>query len=211
MCALDFLLICSVLFGLQPGVQAMGKPPDQPEQLSFMPKLKLKWPGKPSESSQILATRDGEQKHYDAMFADKRPDGVVLFFAAVEEFPEEALKASSAKDLLLAYVFAFRKEETSRKELEHGPKKHPGLEISSQRTSPLGMRFCRRLVVFAGQRIYEISVSSKDKESLERPEVKAFLKSLAIADQSPNPRRFFETAFKLNGPRVCPQRKTPAP
>jgi len=117
-----------------------------------------------------------------AMFADKRPGGLVLFSAFVEEFPEKALMGTSAKDLLAAYVFAFRKDETSRKELEHGPKKYPGLEISRQRTSPLGMRFDRSLVVFAGRRIYDISVSSKDKESLNRPEVKAFVESLIIAD-----------------------------
>ena len=177
--AVNLLLICSVLLGLQPG----GEPSDQPEQLSFNPKLALKWPGKPFESSQVLTTKDGEQKHYSAMFADKRPDGLVLFSAFVEEFPEKALKGTSAKQLLAAYVLAFRKEETSRKELEHGPKKYPGLDITSQHASPSGIRFNRKLVVLAGRRIYCISVDCKDKEFLNRPEVKAFFESLAIADK----------------------------
>src|SRR5258708_10832279 len=107
---------CAVLGGVL-SLPVAAQPPAQQDKLSFNPKLSLKWPGKPSVSDQILTTEVGEVKHYSATYADKQPAGVVLFFAFVTEFPEKALKDASPKEMLSAHVFAFKKDETSRKEI----------------------------------------------------------------------------------------------
>jgi hypothetical protein len=178
---LKFLLwavSCTTLGGLLAGSLAVAQPPARQEQLSFKPKLDLKWPGKPSESSQVLATAEGDQKHYSALFTHKHPSGVVLFSAFVEEFPDKALKGASPKELLAAYVFASKKNETSRKEIEHGAKKYPGLEITTRTDKQFG----RKVVVMARSRIYEVSVTSKTEAALKIPAVKTFLESLAVGD-----------------------------
>jgi hypothetical protein len=155
---------------------AASQAPAQREPLRFQPKLGLKWPGRPSESSQVLQTEAGDEKHYSATYTDKRSGGAVVFAAFAIEFPEKALKGTSPKELLAAYVFASKKDETSRKEVTHGPKKHPGLDI----TTRAAKLFRRKLVIMAGLRLYEVSVTSKDEQALKTPEVKVFFDSLAI-------------------------------
>lgn len=162
--------------GLLASPPAAAQAPAQQEQLRFQPGLTLKWPGKPSESSQILPGEGGDEKHYTALFTDKLPAGAVTFSAFVIEFPDKALKGMSPQRFLAAYVAASKKDETSRKEVEHGPKKYPGLEITTHARGLFG----RKLVVLAGSRLYEVSVSSKSEEALKAPEVKAFLESLAL-------------------------------
>jgi hypothetical protein len=166
----------AALSGLLVGSPTIAQPAAQREQLRFQPNLSLKWPGKASESSQILSTEDGDEKHYTALFSKKGTAGVVIFSAFVIEFPDKALKSTTAKTLLAAYVFSSKDDETSRKEVEHGPKKYPGLEISTHARGLFG----RKLVVMAGSRLYEVSVSSKSEEALKAPEVKTFLESLAL-------------------------------
>jgi hypothetical protein len=155
---------------------AIAQPAAQPKQLRFQPKLSLKWPGKAFESSEILSTEHGDEKHYSALFSNKGGSGVVTFSAFVIEFPDKAVKGTTPKELLTAYAFASKDDETSRKEVEHGPMKYPGLEISTKARGLFG----RKLVVLAGSRLYEVSVSSKKEEALKAPEVKAFLESLAL-------------------------------
>jgi hypothetical protein len=75
-----FITILSLLAATPAFTQAPG----QAKSLVFDPKLALKWPGKPSESSQVLATDNGPEKHYSAMFADKLTRGVTLYSASVE-------------------------------------------------------------------------------------------------------------------------------
>jgi hypothetical protein len=169
-----FITILSLLAATPAFTQAPG----QAKSLVFDPKFALKWPGKPSESNQVLATDNGPEKHYRAMFADKLTRGVTLYSASVEEFPEKTLKGTSPNELLVAYVHAFKKHETSRKEVEHGKKKYPGLEITSRRDKHFG----RRLVVMAGSRIYDVSVVGPTEDALKAPTVKAFFDSLAVGD-----------------------------
>jgi hypothetical protein len=153
-----------------------GGPATQEKAGSFDPKLTLKWPEKPIESSQVIDTLHGPQKHYNAMLLNRQDR--TLYAAAVLEFPEKALKGSSPKDLVAAYVFGSKSQETSRKEVEHGKRKCPGLEITTKNEKGLS----RKLVVMAGSRIYEVSVTSPTEASLQAPSVKAFLESLAVGD-----------------------------
>jgi hypothetical protein len=140
--------ICAVtiLCGVLTVSLAIDQPPGQRKPLAFDPKLRLKWPGKPTESSQVPEV--GSPKHYSASFVDKQATGVTLYAANVEEFPEEMLKGASPKELLAAYVLGSKRHETSRKEIEHGPKKYPGLEITTRTEKDFG----RRLVVMAGSK-----------------------------------------------------------
>jgi len=155
-----------------------AEPPAQQSKLPFKSKFTLKWPGKPSEDSQILKTNDGEEKHYSAMFADKQPEGAVVYSAFVIEYPEKALKGTTPKEMLAAYVFAFQKEETSRKEIEHGKNKHPGLDITSKSAKFFG----RKVVVMVQPRLYEIAVTAKNESSLKTKEVSAFFDSLKVEE-----------------------------
>jgi hypothetical protein len=139
--------------------------------------LGLKWPGSPHESSQVIPSDVGEEKHYDATFTDRRsPDTIVPYSAFVIDFPEKALKGKAPRDFLNAYVFASQKHETARKEVELGRCKHPCLEI----TTHSGDLFDRRLVVMAGPRLYEVSVSSRKEQALRDVQVKKFFESLVI-------------------------------
>jgi hypothetical protein len=157
--------------------QVAGQPAAQEAKLAFKPKLELKWPGKPEESSQVIKDGSFEQKDYTAHFVLKRATGNISFWASVAELPIKEMR-ENPKVALAAYVLAFKKDETSRKEIEHGPKKFPGFEIASR--TKFG--FDRKVVVIAGQRIYQISVQSRDEDLLKIEEVKAFMKSLAIKD-----------------------------
>jgi hypothetical protein len=179
--AVPFLLQGALLVavGCSRGAGSPGaNPPAQARQLSFNPKLTLKWPGVPTEDSQIMPIETGDVKHYSALFADKQPTGIIIYGAHVMEYPAKTLEVTSPKELLMAYVFAFQKDETSRKEIEHGHDKYAGLEISRHR----GDRFDRLLVVMAWPRLYSVEVSSKREELLGSPEVEAFFNSLAIEE-----------------------------
>ena len=68
-------------------------------------------------------------KYYWAKLVDKRPDGVLILHAYVDEYSAASLKGATIKELMFAKVFAFRRDEVSRKEIEHGPTKYPGLDI----------------------------------------------------------------------------------
>ncbi len=146
------------------------------DQLSFHPALTLSWPGAPTESSQVLPTEGGDLKHYDATFAEKRPNGVVIFSASVQEYPEKEAGRLSSRQWLDAFVFASRKNETARKELDFGPQKYPAIET----TTRSGKLFTRRLVVLAGARFYDIAVTASSETFLGDEEVKGFFDSFRV-------------------------------
>src|SRR2546422_136495 len=69
------------------------------------------------------------------------------------------------------------------KEIEHGPKKYPGLDISTQSVTGSGKPLIgRRVVVMAGPRIYDLSVSGTVEGLMQLPEVKEFFESFNIRD-----------------------------
>src|SRR5690242_18801526 len=66
--------------------------PGRSAKLEFDPGLALKWPGTPSEKSQVIPTPLGDQKHYDASYTEQTPEGTLVFSAFVMEYPERALE-----------------------------------------------------------------------------------------------------------------------
>jgi hypothetical protein len=176
-----YCVVMALVFGefgcSKPTPQAgTNQPATEERQLLFDPNLRLKWPGPPQEDSQQLATEAGEQKHYSATFADKRPGGVIIYTVFVMEYPADSIKREDPEELLSAYVFAFRADEVSRKKVEHGPRKYPGFDIVSQRDG----RFSRKIVVMADRWMCHIGVSSTKEEWLKVPEVQAFFDSLSL-------------------------------
>jgi hypothetical protein len=159
-----------------PAVETLSASEDS-EPVVNMP-FEVKWPGRPALSRQAQATQAGEQVNYTATYSQGGPEGVVIFLVSVAEYPEKLLQGTSPRELLAAHVFALQKDELSRKEIEHGPRKYPGLEIATRSGRHLG----RRLVIFAGRRLYEVSVSTTSGELLQSPEVTAFFDSFAVKD-----------------------------
>jgi hypothetical protein len=153
------------------------------KELDFDPKLVLKWPAAPRESHQALPVEGGEFKIYSASLTEKRPGGLIIFGVDVEEYPEKTLKAYKPGEMLTEHEIPFHKEETNRKEIEHGRKKYPGFDITRQHVNPSGrILFMRSLVVMAGPRIYAVSVSSTKEEWLSGPDVKEFFDSFEIRE-----------------------------
>lgn len=76
-----------------------------------------------------------------------------------------------------------RREETSRREIEHGPQKYPGLVLTLQGHLQSGRPlFVRRLVVVAEPRVYDVAVNSSKEEWLQGTDVKAFFDSFTITE-----------------------------
>ena len=159
-----------------PAVETLSASEDSDPVVS-MP-FEVKWPGRPALSRQAQAAHAGEQVTYTATYSQGGPEGVVTFLVSVAEYPEQLLQGTSPRQLLAAHVYALQKDELSRKEIEHGPRKYPALEIATRSGRHLG----RRLVIFAGRRLYEVSVSTTSGELLQSPEVTAFFDSFAVKD-----------------------------
>jgi hypothetical protein len=138
--------------------------------------FRLKWPGAPQESTQAITDRGGELKHYNALFARRGPEENIIFAASAYELPDKEVRDSNPEERLAASMIALRKDEISRKEIEHGPKKYPGFDILTQSKG----LFSRHLVVIAGPRTYMVSVSSRKEALLDSPEVLEFFESFAI-------------------------------
>ncbi|HLW65580.1 MAG TPA: hypothetical protein VKS79_09700, partial [Gemmataceae bacterium] len=174
------IILCALVSALLTFSQACAQPPapKKEKELDFHPKLVLKWPDKFTESRHASKTDDGEEKHYSASCAIKKPEGVILFSAFVTELPEKAVKGLSSKQLLALHTFAFKNDETNRKEIEHGAKKCPGLDITSKTAKFFG----HKIIVVVGPRIYEVGVMSGNEGLIKVDEVKAFLASLAVGD-----------------------------
>ncbi|HKA07507.1 MAG TPA: hypothetical protein VKD71_09635 [Gemmataceae bacterium] len=138
----------------------------------FDPKLHLQWPGAP----EIV----GDSKHYTATLIHKGANGTIFLSAHVDDDPGFA--KLSPRDALDSFTFAFRKNETSRKEIEVGPKKYPGLQITSKHDLNGRFRFERKLVYVSGTRIATVSVSSTNENLVNGSEASAFLDSLQTRD-----------------------------
>jgi hypothetical protein len=171
---LSFTILWSVLPNTPLAAQLSAKQ----GKLDFEPKLGLKWPGKVTESNQTVKDEKVETRFYNATCTKEGPMGAMMFFAHVMELDETELKGTSPKKVLDAYTFASKDDETSRKAIEYGSKKYPGLDIVTR----WGKSFCRKKVVMVRSRIYEVAVVGPNEESLKVPEVKAFLESLTVGD-----------------------------
>jgi hypothetical protein len=144
--------------------------------VEFDPKLQLQWPGVPDESRQVI----GDTKHYSAMLTLRRPNGPAFYHASVSD--DSIYAQQSPSEVLHSFTFAFRKDETSRKQIKVGPKEYLGLDIAS--TSIVGDRplFTRKVVFVAGTRLTSVSVSGRDADFISGPEVSAFFDSLTVSE-----------------------------
>ena len=133
--------------------------------------FRVTWPGEPEEPP-------GAGGPYRATYMDRAPGGITLYTASVTDLGAEAAKEASPRDHLVAFKTAFQKDEVSRKEIEHGPKKRPGLDIVSNRSGKVS----RELVVAAGSRVYSVSVTAPTEEALRAPQVIAFFDSFAVEE-----------------------------
>ena len=115
---------------------------------------------------------------YRATYMDRAPGGITLYTANVTDLGAEAAKEGSPRDHLIAFKTAFQKDEVSRKEIEHGPKKRPGLDIVSNRSGKVS----REVVVAAGSRLYSVSVTAPTEEALRAPQAAAFFDSFSVEE-----------------------------
>jgi hypothetical protein len=138
----------------------------------------LNWPGAPTEGDGVIWTKEGQQRHYSATFMDRPPGGIVVYTLSVIEWPEKTLAGLEAKQKLDAYVFSQKRDETSRQAIEYGPKKYPGLDMTTGSGDAVG----RRIVIVAGPRLYDLSVAASNQEALRSPAVAEFFHSFAIQE-----------------------------
>lgn len=144
----------------------------------FDPKLTLEWPGTPEESRRRShAGLADETSGYGASITFSQTVPVTRFAAAVTQFTEKTLQGLAPKQMLVDEALGEDKELT-RKEIEHGPKKYPGLDV----TAKSGDSFVRRVVVLARTRIYKIEVLSTKQERLNAEDVAKFFESFAITE-----------------------------
>ena len=107
----------------------------------------------------------------------KNPDGLLLFSVFVEEYPDEKFGGYTPKQMLESFTSVLQNDEISRKSIEHGPKKYPGLEFENRNEK----QKWHSIVVIAGPRLYSISVTAaRNEKLLERPEVAAFFDSFVL-------------------------------
>src|SRR5262249_27790850 len=143
---------------------------------AFAPGVKRKGPGPPAEHGNTAPGEGGDVKTYTASYADRSPNGVLIYEASVLEYPTETPGSLAPAELLTAYLAGTARDETSRKQIAFGPNKYPGFDITSR---PAGSH-SRQRPVLAGQRIYAISVTRRNEELIHSPEAEAFLGSLEI-------------------------------
>lgn len=134
--------------------------------------FRVTWPGEPEEAP-------GAGGPYRATYMDRGPGGITLYTASVTDLGAAgAAEEGSPRDHLVAFKTAFQKDEVSRKEIEHGPKKRPGLDIVSKRDGKVS----REVVVAAGSRLYSVSVTAPTEEALRAPQVAAFFDSFSVEE-----------------------------
>lgn len=175
------LLLAGLLGCANPNVKVTPAPsnPDARDKADFDNWVSITWPAAPPRvERQVTSMELDEHENYTALYADKRPDGVVIFAAHIDVYPHAMWEKSSPEEILESTVFAFRKYELSRKPFAHGPHKYPGFDILSKRNDLT----TRQIAVVAKPRVYTVSVSSKDETALTRPEVVAFFDSFAVRD-----------------------------
>ncbi|MDA1055982.1 MAG: hypothetical protein O3C40_36840 [Planctomycetota bacterium] len=144
----------------------------------FDPKLSLEWPGTPEERRRrINAGTAHETTIYSATFTQSGP--VTSFRATVYEFTEKDLQSYVPKKSLARHLGGGNVVELTRKQIEHGPKKYLGFDVTARDVN----LFIRRVNVLAGRRIYTVEVNSLRQERLNAEDVEKFLASFAIKEQ----------------------------
>ncbi|MBC7819653.1 MAG: hypothetical protein IAG10_22455 [Planctomycetaceae bacterium] len=143
----------------------------------FDPKLTLVWPGTPEESRRrINAGQAHETTIYSASLTQLGP--VTIFSASVYEFSAEDLQGSDPKEMLASHGTTGDEVELTRKEIEHGPNKHLGFDVTAKDDGS----FLRRVNVMVGRRIYSVNVVSLKQERLNAEDVAKFFESFAIKE-----------------------------
>jgi hypothetical protein len=141
------------------------------------PGFRVTWPGPPTEAS----GPEGGYPEYTASYSDDTPGRVLRYKATVTDFPAEVRNVAPRE--LLATLTApgpfFPAPEVSRKDIEHGPRRLPGLEIVT-RTAGGHPGVQRRVLVAAGTRVFSVSVWAPTEEALAAPEVAAFFASFQV-------------------------------
>jgi hypothetical protein len=149
---------------------------DAPE---FDPKLTLEWPGTPEESRRrINAGLADETTIYSAtLFQLNGP--VIIFSASVYQFTEKDLQdAGDPKEMLVSHMTSDEDEELTRQQIEHGPNKFLGFDVTAKDEGG----FRRRVNILAGTRIYSVQVVSGKQERLNAEDVTKFFESFAVKD-----------------------------
>jgi hypothetical protein len=164
------IVLCFVAAGFLAarGCSKSGKPSGVQKAVAG---FRVTWPGEPEEMPRAGVP-------YMATYADRASGAVTLYAANVTDLGGAAANQTSPRDLLVASKVAFQRDELSRKEIEHGPKKRPGLDIVSKRSGKVS----REVVVAAGSRLYSVSVTAPTEEALSAPEVRAFFDSFAVEE-----------------------------
>ena len=142
------------------------------------PKLWLLFPEPPRIDKQDL----GATKISNAMWTQKRTEGVLILSAMVMEITADGEKLSP-EQMLEASAGAFKQYETSRTSFTIGKKKHPGLDITSKVTLTTGKpMFERKKIVVVGQNSYIASAGGTSEEYLTEKAVKKFFDSFEIEE-----------------------------
>ena len=110
-----------------------------------------------------------------AFYTDKTPGHLLQYSVSVLELGTNA-NGMTPKEHLTAFKLAFQKDELSRKEIEHGSKKLPGLDIVIRRAGILR----RTWAIVSGTRMYEVGVTAATEEALGGVEVKKFFDSFGV-------------------------------
>jgi hypothetical protein len=138
----------------------------------FDPQLTLAWPGTPEESRRgIDPGTDRETTIYSARFTQNLP--LTSFGATVYEFTEQDLQGGDPKEWLPRHLGGGNVVELSRRQVEHGPNKHLGFEVTAKDE----ILFIRRVNVLAGRRVYSVEVLSISQERLNAEDVEEFFES----------------------------------
>jgi len=143
----------------------------------FDPKLTLEWPGTPEESRRrIDAGQAHETTIYSASVTQVGP--VTIFSASVYELSAEDLQGSDPKEMLASHGTTGDEVELTRKEIEHGPNKHLGFDVTAKDAGS----FLRRVNVMVGRRIYSVTVGSLTQERLNAEDVAKFFESFQVKE-----------------------------
>lgn len=152
-------------------------PPTETEAPNFDPKLTLVWPGTPQESRRrINAGSADEATIYSATFSQMGP--ITTFSARVDLLSEKDLRDSDPKTLVARHMTDAEDEELTGQQIEHGPNKYPGYEMTAKSAN----LFVRRVNVMAGRRLYSVEVGTVKLERLDADDVAKFFESFAVQD-----------------------------
>ena len=136
-------------------------------------RLYVKWPSNPDELGEI----NGFPGTYSAMAFDKRPEGLFLFSASVQDRSEGMTDDEAEK--VLDVAVGLLGEEMSRKPIKFGRSKFPGVDVTNR--GKLG-NVTRTIAIRSKTRLYTVGVSVPNEEALSNRDVVKFFDSLKIDD-----------------------------